>query len=254
MINILTALILLGVIVAPYVFPDRIPEPLLTAEYQTGVLLLFVGYLLVEGIRQRRPQTSRTGDDPARALREKNSELAERVRGLEGELATVSGEVREGRERAEGLARALAEAQARLAAAPARSGAQASSQSVAEALQMLALLQQRGRFVDFVMQDIAPISNEQIGAVARFVHQGCRSVFDELFEIEPVREEGEGAAITLAGAPDPEQLRIQGRTPTYPTQATIVHRGWLTNRVTLPSVTAERQPPYVIAPADAEVR
>jgi hypothetical protein len=254
MIHILIALILLGVLGAPYVVPNRIPEPLLPIEYQPALIALFAGYLLVEGIRRRRTQPIQTGDDPTRALRQKNSELAERVRGLEGELASVSGEVREGRERAEGLARALAEAQARLAATPQRSGAQASSQSVAEALQMLSLLQQRGRFVDFVMQDIAPIANEQIGAVARFVHQGCRSVFDELFEINPVREEGEGATITLAGAPDPEQVRIQGRTPTYPTQATIVHRGWLTNRVTLPSVTTERHPPYVIAPADAEVR
>lgn len=79
-------------------------------------------------------------------------------------------------------------------------------------------------------------------------------MFQEIFEITPVREEAEGATIELAGHPNPEQLRIQGMTPEYPARATVLHRGWHTTRVTLPVVTGERQPPYVLAPADVEIK
>ena len=218
------------------------------------ILAVVCGYLILQPLLRRAPKKGAPQSDPTAQLRGKNIELAERIRGLEGELAAVSGELREGRERAEGLSRALTEAQARLASAPARSPAQPAAQSVAEALQLVSLLQQRGRFVDFVMQDIAPIANEQVGAVARFVHQGCRSVFQEIFAIEPVQAEAEGASLHLAGAPDPEKIRLQGKTPSYPTEGTIVHRGWLTTKVALPVVTGERTPPYVIAPADIELR
>ena len=38
-------------------------------------------------------------------------------------------------------------------------------------VQFLARLQEKGRLVDFLMDDITPYSNEQIGVVARVVHQ-----------------------------------------------------------------------------------
>src|SRR4051794_3435234 len=42
------------------------------------------------------------------------------------------------------------------------------------ALQLLALLQREGRFVDFVQQELAAFSDADIGAAARVVHEGCR--------------------------------------------------------------------------------
>lgn len=254
MIQIVAALLVAGVLAAPALFPSFQEAPLVGPNEQVILLALGCVYLFIDGVQRLRVKTPEPKKDDTRALREKNSELSERIRGLEGQLAVVSGELREGRECSEGLRRALAEAQTRLAAAPVRSSAQASSQSIAEALQLLSLLQQRGRLIDFVMQDIAPIPNDQVGAVARFVHQGCRSVLQELFEITPVREEAEGATIELADHPDAEQMRIQGRTREYPTQAVVLHRGWQTNRVSLPVVTTERRPPYVLAPADVEIR
>lgn len=254
MIQILIALIVVIALATPYVGLTLQGAPLVGPHEERMLLVLVTACLFIEGVRRVRTKAAVPQKDETRALREKNSALAERIRDLEGELATVSGQVREGRERAENLSRALTEAQSRLAATPTRAPAQASSQSIAEALQLLSLLQQRGRLIDFVMQDIAPIPNEQVGAVARFVHQGCRSVFQELFEMTPVREEAEGATIALADHPSPEHLRIQGKTPEYPAQATVLHRGWQTTRVSLPVVTGERQPPYVLAPADVEIQ
>jgi len=249
---IIAALILLAV-GAPAVAPSVAEVLPLLPEQQRMILLGLSGYLLIQPLLRRSSKQVTAPPDPSASLREKKRELAERIRGLEGELAAVSGELREGRERAEGLSRALEEAQSRLAATPARSPAQPSPHSIAEALQLVSLLQQRGRLVDFVMQDIAAIPNEQVGAVARFVHQGCRSVFQELFEIEPVQSEAEGSALHLATAPDPERIRLQGRTPTYPVEGTVIHRGWMTAKVALPVITGERTPPYVIAPADVEL-
>ncbi len=40
------------------------------------------------------------------------------------------------------------------------------------ALQLLALLQREGRFMDFVQQELASFSDADIGAAARVVHEG----------------------------------------------------------------------------------
>ena len=43
------------------------------------------------------------------------------------------------------------------------------------AIRLLAALQREGRFVDFVMEDLGPdTADEDIGAAARLVHEGCR--------------------------------------------------------------------------------
>jgi hypothetical protein len=55
--------------------------------------------------------------------------------------------------------------------APAAPEADADRETLAEAqvLHFLGRLQEKGRLVDFVMDDIAPYSNEQVGAAARIV-------------------------------------------------------------------------------------
>src|SRR5690349_5429614 len=44
----------------------------------------------------------------------------------------------------------------------------------ASGLQVLAALQREGRFIDFLQQDVAAFSDEDIGAAARVVHAGCK--------------------------------------------------------------------------------
>lgn len=46
----------------------------------------------------------------------------------------------------------------------------------AAALQLLALLQHEGRFIDFLEEDLDPHSDAQIGAAVRAIHKGCRSI------------------------------------------------------------------------------
>ena len=124
-------------------------------------------------------------------------------------------------------------------------------------VQFLARLQEKGRLVDFLMDDIAPYSNEQIGVVARVVHQGCREVVRAAFDIEPVHGGQEQEAVVLAGDFDAGAYRLVGKVPEHPPyQGTVLHRGWKATRVSLPRVTEaarESAARSIIAPAEVEV-
>ena len=61
------------------------------------------------------------------------------------------------------------------------------------------LLQEKGRFVDFLMEDVAPYDDTQVGAAARVVHQGCREVLHEHFKVTPISQAEEGSRITMPG-------------------------------------------------------
>src|SRR5690606_38362587 len=62
------------------------------------------------------------------------------------------------------------------------------------ALQLLAMLQREGRFIDFVQEDIAGFSDADVGAAARVVHGGARKVLTTYVTTEPIRTEDEGAS------------------------------------------------------------
>ena len=64
-------------------------------------------------------------------------------------------------------------------------------------VQFLSLLQEKGRFLDFIMDDVSKFQDQQVGAAARVVHSGCSQVMKEFFEILPVRSESEGSEVTL---------------------------------------------------------
>ena len=49
------------------------------------------------------------------------------------------------------------------------------------ALQLLSLLQQDARFLDFVNEDLSGFSDAEIGAAARVVHEGSQKTLSDLF-------------------------------------------------------------------------
>ena len=123
-------------------------------------------------------------------------------------------------------------------------------------LQFLARLQEKGRLVDFLMDDITPYSNEQIGVVARVVHQGGREVIKAAFDIKPVHGGDERETITLAGDFDACAYRLVGKVPPQPPyRGTVLHRGWQTTRVSLPraSEAGAAAARKIIAPAEVEI-
>ena len=124
-------------------------------------------------------------------------------------------------------------------------------------VQFLARLQEKGRLVDFLMDDITPYSNEQIGVVARVVHQGCREVMRGAFDIQPVLDGQERETVVLAGDFDAGSYRLVGKVPQRPPyKGTVLHRGWKATRISLPRVTdsaGESAARKIVAPAEVEI-
>lgn len=121
------------------------------------------------------------------------------------------------------------------------------------ALQLLGLLQQDGRFVDFLEEDVAGYSDTDIGAAARVVHAGCRKVLRTHFTLTPVRSENEGSRLSVPAGFDASSLRLTGNViGAAPFNGTLVHRGWRVTEVRLPRL-AEGHAVSVIAPAEVEL-
>ena len=123
--------------------------------------------------------------------------------------------------------------------------------SVDAALQLLALLQREGRFVDFVQQDVAAFPDADIGAAARVVHEGCRRALRAHARIESVRSEAEGASLTLAEA-SPDVKLVGNVSGSAPFRGVLRHRGWRVHALTLPKRIGSHDA-ELIAPAELEL-
>ena len=131
-----------------------------------------------------------------------------------------------------------------------------SSGTDADIVHFLAMLQEKGRLVDFLMDDINAYSDAQVGAAARVVHAGCKGVLQEHFTINPVRQEQEGSTVQVPAGYSADEYRLVGKIAgSAPFSGVLVHRGWKTGMVKLPQLlrgAADKLP--AIAPAEVEVR
>ena len=137
---------------------------------------------------------------------------------------------------------------------PIQPPAPAANQAEAEVVAFFGLLQEKGRLVDFLMEDVTPYEDAEVGAAARVIHQGCRQVLQEYFDISPISEAQEGAQVTVPAGYSPDRYRLIGKlTGEPPFTGTLLHKGWKTEFVKLPRiVTKERLPS--IAPAEVELK
>ena len=128
-----------------------------------------------------------------------------------------------------------------------------------EVLGFLGLMQQKGRLLDFLMDDVSKYPDAQVGAAARVVHQGCSAVLRDYFEIKPVAQNAEGSSLTLNKDYDAHSYRLLGRVIGEPPfTGRLLHRGWLTTSVKLPeqrtpASAVSGAPERVIAPAEVEL-
>lgn len=129
--------------------------------------------------------------------------------------------------------------------------------SEVQVAQLLTLLQEKGRFLDFVMDDIKSYPDAQIAAAARFVHQGCQQVMKQHFTIEPVATVAENQSITLEPAFDRNEYRLSGKVEGEPPYSGVLkHKGWKTTSVSLPKVLGERataKGTHLLVAAEVEV-
>jgi Domain of unknown function (DUF2760) len=123
----------------------------------------------------------------------------------------------------------------------------------AEIVSFLAMLQEKGRLVDFLMDDINPYNDAQVGAAARVVHAGCKRVLQEHFNIHPLRSEDEGSTVQVPLGYAADEYRLIGKIAGQaPFSGVLVHRGWKTDMVKLPQLLPSA-PGQLPAIASAEV-
>lgn len=121
------------------------------------------------------------------------------------------------------------------------------------ALQLLAVLQQEGRFVDFLEEDLASYADDQIGAAVRSIHEGCRTALHDRLELRPILAAAEGATVTVERGFDPAAVRVTGNVRGEPPYRGVLrHPGWRSDSVRLPEPTGDHDA-SILAPAEVEV-
>jgi len=120
-------------------------------------------------------------------------------------------------------------------------------------LQLLGLLQQEARLIDFLQEDVTQYGDADIGAAARVVHSGCRKVLEQYLELKPVMAEQEQSRVTIQSGFDPAEIHLTGRVSGQgPFNGVLMHKGWKVTRIQLPEMTAGHNV-HVLAPAEVEV-
>jgi hypothetical protein len=121
------------------------------------------------------------------------------------------------------------------------------------ALQLLTLLQQDARFIDFIKEDLSTYSDADIGAAARVVHEGSKKTLDTYFTFKAVRSEDEETRISLPVGFNASEVRLTGNVVgEAPFNGTLIHKGWKVSETKLPKI-AEGHDTSIIAPAEVEL-
>jgi hypothetical protein len=127
------------------------------------------------------------------------------------------------------------------------------STSTESAMQLLALFQKEARLVDFLNEDVAAYSDEEVGAAARVIHSGGQKVLKDYVSVTPIRSEEEESRILIEEGFNPQQIRLTGNvTGSAPFNGTLIHKGWQVTGMNLPKVSQDYDA-TVIAPAEVEL-
>lgn len=118
------------------------------------------------------------------------------------------------------------------------------------AVQILSLLQRDARLVDFLMEDIAAYSDEQVGAAVRDVQAQSKQSLERYLQFQPVIDGVEGTYTKTEGLAQ-GAVKLIGNVPANGKApgGLLRHKGWQAAKVDLPASL----PGTVLAPAEIEV-
>ncbi len=123
----------------------------------------------------------------------------------------------------------------------------------AEAVRLLGLLQREARLLDFLMENLAPFSDEQIGASVREIQLKSQSTLKKYLLIEPVLPNQEGTQVTVPSGFDPSAIRLVGNvTGNPPFRGLLQHAGWRAKTINVPKPAPEIDD-FVLMPAEVEL-
>lgn len=124
--------------------------------------------------------------------------------------------------------------------------------------QLLQLLQQEARFIDFIQESIDDYSDADVGAASRQIHAGCSKVLKQHFTInvvslDVVNTAAENSRVEVPSGYDAKQIKLEGRVEgDGPYAGTLIHPGWKVTETRLPKVT-NTESLNILAPAEIEV-
>ena len=120
----------------------------------------------------------------------------------------------------------------------------------AGAVQILGILQREARLVDFLMEDIAAYSDDQVGAAVRDVQAQSREALQRYLPLQPVIDAVEGTFAKAEGL-DAGSIKFVGKVPPSGKApgGVLRHKGWKAEKVNLPETKAGE----VLAPAELEI-
>lgn len=121
-------------------------------------------------------------------------------------------------------------------------------------LRLLSILQNSGRLIDFLKEDLSSFNDAQVGAAVRKIHEDCGKSLEDLVTIRPVMEENEGVTIKVPPGYDPAIIKVVGKIKGEPPfSGILVHKGWKAHKKSLPKKIGENAS-EIICPAEVEVR
>jgi len=117
----------------------------------------------------------------------------------------------------------------------------------------LAFLQSNGRLVDFLLEDIGPYDDAQVGAAVRSIHRGCAAAIAGHIKLAPVIDGAEGREITVESGFDPSAICLTGNVAGKPPFKGILrHCGWRVVSSWIP-LLPENHDPSVVQQAEVEI-
>jgi len=122
-----------------------------------------------------------------------------------------------------------------------------------DAIQLLGLLQEKGRLIDFLMEDIKNYDDAQIGSAVRNIHDECHKILNDYFPLKPVINVSEGDKFEVSEGFDPASIKLTGNVGSKPPfKGTVQHSGWEITEIKL----APKQfigNNKIVAPAEIEI-
>ncbi|MDY0132754.1 MAG: DUF2760 domain-containing protein [Desulforegulaceae bacterium] len=120
-------------------------------------------------------------------------------------------------------------------------------------LHILSVLQEEGRFLDFLNENLSDYNDDDIGAAVRSIHKGCKDALSKYLELKPLLDNEESSEIEIEESFNPDKIRLTGNVVGNPPFKGIVrHRGWKVENINLPDLKKIEDASFLV-PAEIEI-
>lgn len=117
-------------------------------------------------------------------------------------------------------------------------------------LVFLRLLQEEGRLIDFLKQDITTYDDSQVASASRVVHRGCSSIINKYLSIATVIDSEENSTIDFPKDLLDGSIKVQGKNGE---KIRVIHQGWKLISANIPEIVRDLDAEeLLIVPAEGE--